>query len=106
MADGLSSSKTDFFSLATGADRLLLEALVKQRLDDATRDEILENSGSAVTGRDGPTARFSADPVPVFQTPDAVRVSKGEPRADSPAAAFSGGQPPETPGTPMTPPAW
>jgi tetratricopeptide (TPR) repeat protein len=55
MADGLSSSRTDFFSLATGADRLLLEALVKQRLDDATRDDILERFKRALSR--GVTAR-------------------------------------------------
>jgi tetratricopeptide (TPR) repeat protein len=55
MADGLSSSKTDFFSLATGADRLLLEALMKQRLDDATRDDIRNRFSRAL--QRGATAR-------------------------------------------------
>jgi hypothetical protein len=55
MADGLSSSKTDFFSLAAGADRILLEALMEQRLDDETRDVILQKFSRALSR--GVTAR-------------------------------------------------
>jgi tetratricopeptide (TPR) repeat protein len=55
MADGLSSSKTDFFSLAVVADRILLEALMERRLDDATRDSILQKFSRALSR--GVTAR-------------------------------------------------
>ena len=55
IADALSSSKTDFLSLVVAADRLLLEALMSERLDDATRDAILQRFSRALSR--GATAR-------------------------------------------------
>jgi hypothetical protein len=55
IADGLSSSKTDFFSLVVVADRMLLESLMEGRLDDATRDAILQKFSRALSR--GVTAR-------------------------------------------------
>jgi tetratricopeptide (TPR) repeat protein len=55
IADGLSSSNTDFFSLVVVADQMLLQALMEGRLDDKTRDGILQKFQRALSR--GITAR-------------------------------------------------
>ena len=55
IADGLSSSNTDFFSLVVVADQMLLQALMEGRLDDKTRDGILQKFKRALSR--GITAR-------------------------------------------------
>ncbi len=54
-AGSLSGSKTDTFNLSAAADRALLQALVERRMDDDTRDRILEKYSTALSR--GATAR-------------------------------------------------